>query len=256
MRRSFCAVGVAVAMCLASVVTTVAVAGKRTPDIPVKVTFRNATLPPDRMLSVGSPTYVNGEPGVLATISGSSGRLLLNTCFNSKGGKTCASQGRYEAFDYNQPANALLPLPFPTPTAAPATLQVWTFEQDGVTFLARGFLDVMNVPGETRLGGMNVNFPVNGAGYTLRFTPNMYPTSNYLLVTYLGGSTSCTTANPSACASWSVEAGSGSFAPYPNSSCCWTTSLQDIGELVTMDNSADYGQYHMPFKITVSVLPK
>jgi len=35
-----------------------------------------------------------------------------------------------------------------------------------------------------------------------------------------------------------------------------TTSLNDVAELVTADNSVDYGQFRMPFKVIVSVLPK
>jgi hypothetical protein len=233
----------------------VAGAGKPPANISVKVTFRNATAPADRVLSVGSPTYANGETGVQAWINSSTGGLVLNTCITLRGGKSCSSQGRYHDFDYGDPANLLLPLPFSTPTIAAAVFEVAPFEADGVTILPRGLLDVMHTPGETRLGRMKVNFPVDGSGYTLRFTPNMYSTSSYLLVTYLGGTTSCTAANPADCANWSVETVNGSFTPYPDSSCCWTTSLDDIAELVTMNNSADYGQFHMPFKFTVSVLP-
>jgi hypothetical protein len=50
-----------------------------------------------------------------------------------------------------------------------------------------------------------------------------------------------TTADPSKCAAWTVEASS---------------HYGDIAEFVTGDNSKDFGQFHMPFKLTVSVLPK
>jgi len=243
-------------VCFPNLRLTAAAAGRPVGNIAVKVTFRNATTPSDRVLSVGSATYTNGEPGVQAYIPSSTGSVVLNTCFSGKGGKTCGSQGRYHDFDYGDPANALLPLPFDTPTIAPAQFNFSAFDADGVTVLPKGLLDVMHTPGETRLGRMKVNFPMDGAGYTLRFTPNMYATSNYLLVTYLGGTTSCTTANPGICASWSVESVNGSFAPYPDSTCCWTTSLNDVAELVTADNSVDYGQFRMPFKVIVSVLPK
>jgi hypothetical protein len=246
----------AVAVCLALLLETAPVfAGKPTPatNTAVKVTFRNA--PTDRLLSYAAATYVNGEPGVqAAVINASAGWVVLNTCFTGKGGKGCTSQGRYQIFDFGDSANGLS-APFSTPTIAPAVMEIWPFEPDGVTFAPKGFLGVTGTPGETRLAGMKVNFPVGGDGYTVRFTPNMYPGTSYLLVTFLGGSASCTTANPSLCASWSVEAFTGTFAPVPPGSC-WTNSLEDIGKLVTMDNSVDFGPFHLPFKIIVSVLPK
>ena len=84
-------------------------------------------------------------------------------------------------------------------------------------------------------------FDIDSTLHTVRFTPNMYPNSDYLLVTCQGGILSCTTADPSQCATWTVEASS---------------YYGDIAEFVTGDNSKDYGQFHMPFRITVSVLPK
>jgi hypothetical protein len=257
MRRLVCRVvgSVAtVAVCLALLFGTAPVfAGKPVPptNTPVKVTFRNA--PTDRLLSYAAATYVNGETGVQALISASTGWVVLTTCFAGKG-KGCASQGRYQIFDFGDSADGLS-APFPTPTIAPGVMEIWPFEADGVTFAAKGFLEVMGTPGETRLAGMKINFPVDGNGYTVRFTPNMYPGTNYMLVTFLGGSASCTTANPSLCASWSVETFTGTFTPSPFT-CCWTNSLEDIGKLVTMSNSVDYGRFHLPFKITVTVLPK
>jgi hypothetical protein len=75
--------------------------------------------------------------------------------------------------------------------------------------------------------------------YTMRFTPNLYDNSNYLLATYQGGSLSCTTADPGKCATWTVET---------------SPEYGDIAEFVA--GTTDYGQFHVPFKITVSVLPK
>jgi len=81
----------------------------------------------------------------------------------------------------------------------------------------------------------------------------MFPTSSYLLVTYLGGSLSCSTSNPDDCAVWVVEAVSGDFTPTP-AGCCHTNQLQDIAKLVS--GSLDYGSYRMPFQMVVSVLPR
>jgi hypothetical protein len=213
------------------------------PDIPIQVTFRNATLPPDRLLSDSvSPSYTNGYTGVQATIAGSTGSVHLFTCFSSKGGRGCASQGRAQTFDFRDPLNQYLQPPVSMTTQG-ALMQIWVFGDDGVTQLPGGFRDVMRYVGDQRRGGSKTNFYINGTLYTVRFTPNMYANSDYLLVTYLGGSLACTTADPSKCATWTVEAGAAD-------------GYGDIAEFVRGDNSIDYGQFHMPFKITVSVLPK
>jgi hypothetical protein len=212
-----------------------------TPDTPIQVTFRNAASPADRMLSDNvSPSYSNGYAGVQATIAGSTGSVQLFTCFSSKGSRSCASQGRAQTFDFRDPFVQYLAPPVPTTTQG-AQMQVWVFGDDGVTQLAGGFRNVMHYVGEQRRGGSKTNFEINGTMHTVRFTPNMYANSDYLLVTYLGGSLSCTTADPGKCAAWTVEASS---------------YYGDVAEFVTGDNSKDYGQFHMPFKITVSVLPK
>ena len=212
-----------------------------TPDLPIQVTFRNAASPADRLLSDSiSPSYTNGYAGVQATIAGSTGSVQLFTCFSSKGSRNCSSQGRAQTFDFRDPFAQYLPPPVPTTTQG-AQMQVWVFGDDGVTQLAGGFRDVMHYIGEQRRAGSKANFEINGTMHTIRFTPNMYASSDYLLVTYLGGSLSCTTADPGSCAAWSVEASS---------------YYGDIAEFVTGDNSNDYGQFHLPFKITVSVLPK
>jgi hypothetical protein len=216
-------------------------APRPTPDTPIQVTFRNAALPTDRLLSDSiSPSYTNGYAGVQATIVGSTGTVQLFTCFASRGGKGCASQGRAQTFDFTDPLVQYLTPPVPTTTQG-AQMQVWVFGDDGVTQLAGGFRDVMHYVGEQRRGGSKTNFGINGTMHTVRFAPNMYVNSDYLLVTFLGGSLLCTTADSGQCAAWTVEASS---------------YYGDIAEFVTGDNSKDYGQFHMPFKVTVSVLPK
>jgi hypothetical protein len=212
-----------------------------TPDIPIQVTFRNAESPADRLLSDGvSPGYTNGYTGVQAVIVASTGSIHLFTCFASRGSKTCSSQGRGQSFDFRDPLAQYVPPPVQTTTQG-AQMQIWVFGDDGVTQLAGGFRDVMGFVGDQRRAGSMTNFTINGTMHTVRFTPNMYVNSDYLLVTFLGGSLSCTTADPGKCASWTVEARS---------------DYGDIAEFVTGDNSTDYGQFHMPFKVTVSVVPK
>ena len=211
------------------------------PDTPIQVTFRNAMSPADRLLSdTMSPSYTNGYTGVQAVIDGPTGSVYLFTCVPAKGWQNCNSQGRYQSFDFRDPLVQLLPPPVPTTTQG-AQMQIWVFGDDGVTRLTNGFRDVMRYVGDQRRGGSKTNFTINGAMYTVRFTPNMYANSDYLLVTFLGGNLSCTTADPGKCAAWTVEASS---------------FYGDIAEFVTGDNSKDYGQFHMPFRITVSVLPK
>jgi hypothetical protein len=231
------------AVCAGALSTTVFGAKPTpTPDTPIQVTFRNAASPADRLLSDNvSPSYTNGYIGVQAVIAGSTGSVHLFTCFASKGSRSCSSQGRAQSFDFTDPLVQLLPPPVQT-TTQPAQMQVWVFGDDGVTQLAGGFRDVMHYAGEQRRAGSKTNFDIYGTLHTVRFTPNMYANSDYLLVTYLGGSLSCTTADPSKCAAWTVEASSSYYG--------------DIAEFVTGDNSKDFGQFHMPFKITVSVLPK
>jgi hypothetical protein len=213
------------------------------PDTPIQVTFRNAASPADRLLSDNvSPSYSDGYTGVQARIAGSTGSVQLFTCVSTttRGKTTCNSQGRGQTFDFRDPLAQFLPPPYPTVTQG-AQMQIWVFADDGVNELANGFRAVMNYVGEQRRAGSKTNFDINGVMHTVRFTPNMYANSDYLLVTYLRGSLSCSTADPSKCATWSVEASS---------------TYGDIAEFVTGDNSKDYGQFHMPFRITVSVLPK
>jgi hypothetical protein len=212
-------------------------------DTPIQVTFRNASLPADRILSDGiSPSYTDGYLGVQAKLGASTGRVELFTCVvqQVRGQRTCSSQGRGQTFDFTDPLVQYRAPPVPTITQG-AQMQTWVFADDGVTQLANGFRDLMHYAGEQRKGGSKTNFPIKGVTHTVRFTPNMYDASDYLLVTYLGGSLSCTTAEPGTCATWTVEASS---------------YYGDIAEFVSGDNSVDYGQFHMPFKITVSVLPE
>jgi hypothetical protein len=212
-------------------------------DTPIQVTFRNASSPADRILSDSiSPSYTDGYSGVQAKLGGSTGWVQLFTCVAQqvRGKWTCPSQGRGQTFDFTDPLVQYLAPPVPTITQG-AQMQLWVFADDGVTKLANGFRDLMHYVGEQRKGGSKTNFPIGGVMHTVRFTPNMYDTSDYLLVTYQGGSLSCTTADTGKCATWTVEASS---------------YYGDIAEFVSGDNSVDYGQFHMPFKITVSVLPK
>lgn len=231
-----------VAVCLGIMLGTGSIVSGAAPgrpaDTPVKVTFRNATG--DRFLSIGHPTYTNAQSGVEAVLEASTGSLRLVTCVLKKGTKICSSSGRYHFFDYAAPANQLLPLPAATITA-PAVLQLWVFDSNGVDQLANGFRGVMSYQGEQRQAGMKVNHPYNNTMYTLRFTPNFYAFSDYLTVTFNGGLLSCSVGNPDACASWTVT----------NSS-----PADDLAEFVTGDNSKDYGQFHIPFEITIAVLPR
>ncbi len=136
--------------------------------------------------------------------------------------------------------------------------EIWPLDADGQTKFPNGFRDVMNFPGEQRLAGMKANFrdasgsSSVGSAFTLRFTPNFYSESNFLLVTYLGGSLSCGGDTP--CASWSVEALDGAVDP-AQPYCCKVSNLQAIAALPNEDNSIYYGTFHMPFKLTVTVLP-
>jgi hypothetical protein len=228
----------AAAMC-AGIMNTTAAGAKPTPapDIPIQVTFRNAQSPADRLLSDNiSPSYTNGYTGVQARIIGSLGWVQLITC--SMSGRSCPSQGRYQSFDFRDPFAQLLTPPVQTTTQG-AQMEVWVFGDDGVTKLPGGFRDLMGYVGEQRRAGSKTNFYINRTLYTVRFTPNVNVNSDYLLVTYLGGSLSCTTADPGSCATWIVET---------------SPAYGDIAEFVAGDT--DYGQFHMPFKITVSVLPK
>jgi len=183
-----------------------------------------------------SPNYTNGYAGVQARILGNLGYVQLLTC--SMSGKGCPSTGRGQTFDLSDPFNLLLTPPIQTTTQG-AQLEVWVIGDDGVTKLPGGFRDVMNYVGERRRGGSKTNFYMGRRLYTVRFTPNVNVNSDYVLVTYHGGSLSCTKADPSTCATWSVET---------------SPDYGDIAEFVA--GATDYGQFHMPFKITVSVLPK
>ena len=234
------AIGTLAAVAVCAGIMNTGVSGAKpapTPDIPIQVEFRNAMLPADRLLSDNiSPSYTNGYAGVQARITGLLGWVQLDTC--SMSGNSCASQGRGQTFDFRDPLVQLLTPPFQTTTQG-AQMGIWVLDNDGVTKLAGGFRDVMHYAGEQRRGGSKTNFYIGRTLYTVRFTPNVNVNSDYVLVTYQGGSLSCTTTDPSKCATWTVE-----------------TSLDygDIAEFVA--GSTDYGQFHMPFKTTVSVLPK
>ncbi len=247
MRKAFCAgIGTLAAVALGVGILNTVVSGagsKPAPDIPIQVTFRNASSPVDRLMSDGiSPSYTSGYNGIVsAVLLNSTGGVMLATCSSAKGYKTCNSQGRYQFFDFTDPY-ALLKAPPVSTLLQGAQMQVWAFAPDGVTHI--GLTSAMGSVGAQYKGGSKINFDINGTMHTVRFTPNMYGTADYLLVTYLGGSLTCSTADPSKCATWTVEA--SSVAP----------GFGDIAELVTGDNAVDYGQFHMPFKITVSVLPK
>jgi hypothetical protein len=242
----------AVAVTCAGILTvTVSGAGKPAPppEIPVIVTFRDGSAPADRLKSDGAGSYRNGATNlkgvvaVKAVLAGSTGSLQLLTCFAGTGkyAQSCTSQGRYQFFDFTAPYVASPP---PVQTLLQgAQMQVWIFGPDGVNNLANGFRDAMGYKGATYWAGSKTNFEINGVMHTVRFTPNMYANSDYLLVTFLGGSLSCTTSDPTACATWTVEAGAAN-------------GYGDIAELVKGDNSVDYGQFHMPFQITISVVPK
>jgi hypothetical protein len=227
--------------------------GGSPPDVPLRITLRNATDPLDRIMSVGPATYTDGEPGVRAFID-SSGWVNLGTCLPTKGNKLgCTSQGRFNFLDYRLQVAAGLPLSSQT-ESVPANFVVSPLDSSGTSHLSGGFRSIMNVSGETRLSGMKVNYPGgDGMSYTLRFSPNMYPESSSLLVTYLGGSLTCSTSNPDDCAVWVVEAFTGSFTPNPSGSCP-TDQLQDIAKLVS--GTMDFGAYHVPFQMVVSVLPR
>jgi hypothetical protein len=257
MRQRICAaVGtLAVALaCIGILTSAVSAGGKPTPpsDIPVVVTFRDAGTPADRLKSDGAGSYVNGAKNlngtvtVNAVLAGSTGSLQLFTCWagTGKNSRYCTSPtpGRYQFFDFSDPLLVLSPPPAQTIVQG-AQMLVWIFGADGVATLANGFRDAMAYPGATYWAGSKTNLDINGVGHTVRFTPNMYANSDYLLVTYLGGSLSCTTSDPTKCATWTVEAGA------PN-------GYGDIAEFVKGDNSVDYGQFHMPFHVTISVLPK
>jgi hypothetical protein len=227
----------AVAVCAGIMNTSVSGAKPApTPDIPIQVEFRNAQSPADRMLSDNiSPSYTNGYAGVEARILGNIGYVVLYTC-SFKG--ACQSTGRGQTFDFRDPFAQFLTPPVQTTTQG-AQMEVWVIGDDGVTKLAGGFRDVMHYVGEQRRAGSKTNFSIGRTLYTVRFTPNVNVNSDYLLVTYQGGSLSCTTADPAKCATWTVETSS---------------DYGDIAEFVA--GTTDYGQFHMPFKITVSVLPK
>ena len=227
--------------------------GPSPPDVPLQITFSNSADPLDRIMSVGSATYTDGEPGVRAFID-SNGWVNFGTCLPTKGNKSgCPSPERFIFLDYRSQATAGMPLPFQTETV-PANFVVSPHDSSGTSHLAGGFRSIMNLPGETRLSGMKVNYPGGDAtSYTLRFSPIMYPESSHLLVTYLGGSLTCSTSNPDTCAVWVVEAIAGAFTPNPPGSCP-TDELQDIAKLVS--GTMDFGAYHMPFQMVVSVLPR
>jgi hypothetical protein len=227
------------------------------PDVPLRITFRNATDPIDRIMSIGPATYTDGEPGVRAFID-SNGWVNLGTCLPSKGNKPgCTSQGRFNFLDFRSQVRAGLPLSSQT-ESVPANFVVSPLDSSGTRHLSGGFRNIMSLNGETRLSGMKVNYPgTDGNSYTLRFSPNMYPESSHLLVTFFGGSLTCSLSNPDDCAVWVIEAFTGSFTPSPPGSCP-TNQLQDIAKLVseTIQATRDFGTFHMPFQMVVSVLPK
>lgn len=224
--------------------------GGKAVDVPIEVTF--GYWEGARILNMGDPTYSNGQDGVLAIIDAAQGWVRLHTCNSANPKSPCLSTGRLQSYDYTVSAggssfiNEL--------HIAGGNLSVHPVDAAGV-HLANGFRDLMNYPGETRVASMKVNYSVvysDGSfiNYTTRFAPGMYPDSNYVLVTFNGGTLDCS--GPDGCASWTVEAFTGDLPPgdYP------VSQIEDIAQLVDWKNSLDFGLYHMPFKLTVTVKAK
>jgi hypothetical protein len=227
--------------------------GKKTENIPVKITFENREG--DRLLSVGGETYTDGQDGVVAVIEGGTGYVRLDTCDRQRPKDPCLSTGRVQLFDYTSHVAG----PNLNETHVAGGSWVIHPRDAALARLPGGFRDITNFPGETMLSGMKVNYmveyPDGYQDYTTRFAPLMFPDTNFVLITFQGGVLDCTSANGESCASWTVEAVEGAFDAQPPD-CCAETQLEDIAKLVSWDNSLDFGNYHMPFKLTVTVLPK
>lgn len=226
--------------------------GTKVENIPVDVTFENRVG--DRIMSVGNPTYSDGVEGVQAYIEAANGWVVLFSCSKNRPKSPCTSTGRYQLFDYTDWAGVPGDPDLDEIHLAGGNFNI--HPRDGSeASLPGGFRDIMNYVGETRLAGVKVNYsvvyPDGFVDYTTRFAPLMYPDSDFVLVTYSGGALDCV----GGCASWTVEAFTGTFEPVPVD-CCSMTDLEDVAQLVNWDNSADFGRYHMPFKLTVTVKPR
>lgn len=232
-------------------------AGKPDQSIPVSVEFRDDAVG-DRIRSDGVPLYLHQEQGVSAYISISSGVMSFRTCTSSKPNLPCV--GRATSLDFGDlaedilgtaahPGDTALGLPFTTDVLSTSWVVTPRDENDDV--LDGGLLSIMQ-PGETRLGGLKINFrdPYEEL-YTIRFSPQNWPDSSRVLITFLGGNLSCQ--GEGDCASWTVEAVTGAFTD-PGNTCCPYNEIQDVGTLVSQ-NVNDEGDYHLPFKITLTVLP-
>ena len=130
---------------------------------------------------------------------------------------------------------------------------------ENATPLSGGMFAITN-PGEQRLGRLKVNFrDSSDTLYTIRYKPfapeqvpgASLPDSDWVLITFLGGSFDCQGTGD--CAVWTVGSLTGTFAD-PSSLCCPETAIQDIGTLLS-ENANDEGDYHLPFLVTVTVLP-
>jgi len=114
---------------------------------------------------------------------------------------------------------------------------------EGEQLLAKGLINFRDVNQPTPQGGLL---------YTIRFKPNSWVDSNWLLMTRHVGEFPCD--ESVLCASWTIEALNGTPDP-ASDNCCNYSPLEDIGTLKS-DNSNDEGDYHLPFSITVTALPQ
>ncbi len=233
-------------------------AGK-TQKYPVEIVFRDAS--DDGIQSDGLGAYVDGVDGVRAQIIDDRGRLDFSACRASRKDNVACPGLRRIFFDFSNPAtDALGAAADPGPTSLGLPF-VSGLADSGMAvnlvdvneeYLADGLLGMSEV-GERRLARSKSNFKdSNGVLFTVRFRPGNEPDSNWVLVTYLGGQVPCDDSTP--CASWIIEAWTGTFTD-PMDMCCPTHELYDIGTLVS-DNTNDEGDYHLPFLMTVTVLPE
>ncbi len=237
-------------------------AGKPQPDVPVQVEFRNAAT--DRITSDGDPLYVNGDR-VDTYLDASDGFLVFRGCSSSRK-NPCVPRQLH--LDFAQSAVDVLgdaALPGPTALGLPFDASsikagfVLNPINENATPLSGGMLAI-TTPGEQRLGRLKVNFRDSADTlYTIRYKPlapeqaagSALPDSDWVLITFLGGSFDCQGTGD--CAAWTVESLNGTFTD-PSSLCCPETELQDIGTLLS-ENVNDEGDYHLPFQMTVTVLP-
>lgn len=226
-------------------------------SIPVRVKFRDAVN--DRIQSDGNPLYLDADQGVSASIDSASGQFSLRTCVSTNPNRPCVGRASYLDFtssaedilgDQALPGSDGLGLPFAADIVASSWVLTPRDENDEV--LAGGLLSMVQ-PGEVRLGGLKINFR-NSSGdlYTIRFSPQNWPDSSRVLITFLGGDLNCQVEG--ACASWRVESFTGRFTD-PSDLCCAYTEIMDVGTLVS-ENANDEGDYHLPLSITITALPK